>query len=89
MKFNVTSTEIDWAWVEAHLRHPLQPEERHEIEVAVLLNETDALVNHADWLQRMDAIDQAQIAAAHALGQTHDQYLAALQGDLELLDATP
>ncbi len=83
------STEIDWAWVEASMNKAIGPEERHEIEVAVLRSHTDALVNQADLWQRMDAITRDEIAAAHAQGQTHDQYLAALQGDLELLDATP
>ena len=76
------SHEIDWAVIEAHQGHAIEPEERHRIELAVLRGETDALVNQADWLQRMAAITQDEIATAYAQGRTYDQYIAAIQGDL-------
>lgn len=76
------SREIDWAAIEARAGYAIEPEERHRIELAVLRGETDALVNRADWTQRMAAITRDEIAAAHARGQTHEQYVAALQDDL-------
>jgi hypothetical protein len=77
---------VDWAAVEARRGRAIPPDERLQVELSCLRDETDALVNRADWHERMTALTLDEIATAHAQGQTHEEYLAELQAGFDVTD---
>lgn len=79
---------IDWASIEARRGRVIEPEERIRGEVDVLRWETDAMLHQADRIERMNENTQREIVEAHEHGQTHDEYLAMRQGDVDDWDDT-